>query len=323
MLKLRLCRWFLVFLLLTTGVMASAEETYTETDYITGLYNILSELDTLIRESGSKDEVVSETYFLVDRMLKENKLSFMITHNYLGLLFAASFNVNDQQRAWLSIDRQLIEAYPTRKALVFAILIHEYRHAYDYFTIDDYVEIRGKNEIENYLYEMEALFLEALFIKHYLNGYPLGNFEQYLLASLEGDDLSGASCLFKQVDKDIVYSIYAMVIGVNEGQVPLADLLQLIDVCLEQSLVDVQKETASAWERYINLIRAYTLHYYLSKLTAALDGRQRSAAEIQEFALFAERANEKLQQLRQFLQQDEVEQFLNNYRQEVLEFMGQ
>lgn len=69
---------------------------------------------------------------------------------------------------------------------------------------------------------MDALFVEALFIKHYLaeNGYQLGNFEKYLLASLENDDLSGASSLFKQVDKDIIYSTYTMVIGVNEGKKP-------------------------------------------------------------------------------------------------------
>ena len=36
------------------------------------------------------------------------------------------------------------------------MLIHEYRHAYDYFTVIDYIEVTTENEIERYLYEMDA-----------------------------------------------------------------------------------------------------------------------------------------------------------------------
>lgn len=86
-------------------------------------------------------------------------------------------------------------------------------------------------------------------------------------------------------------------------------------------MIDVQKEYASPWERYTQLIKAHTLQYYLSKLTGALDGGERSDGELQEFALFEKRANQKLDQLRRFLSQDSVEQFLLNYRQAVLEYM--
>ena len=54
----------------------------------------------------------------------------------------------------------------------------------------------------------------------------------------------------------------------------------------------IQKEDISGKIYIFN--KSYTLHYYLPKLTEGLDGSKRSAAEIQEYELFAERANEKL-----------------------------
>ena len=317
-------KWFIIFLLLAVSVIAYAGKTYAETDYITKLDQILSELDTLFKEAQSQEDSVSETYYFVTRLLKENKLSFEITDNYpWSLLSASGFFVDDQRKAWISIDRQLIEAYPVRKELIFSMLIHEYRHAYDYFTVDDYIEVTTENEIERYLYEMDALLVEALFVKYYLveNGYQIGNFEKYLLASLEADDLIGASSLYKQVDQYIIYSTYSMVIRVNEGEIPLAELLEKIDADLEEVVNDLQKEDISPWEKYIYSIRAYTLHYYLPKLTEGLDGSKRSAAEIQEYELFAERANEKLVRIRQFLNDDSVREFLINYRKGLLEFL--
>jgi len=283
---------------------------------------IFKELDSILRYSGSKETVVNEIFSNVDQMIKDEKLLFAIMDKYPGPLYASSFYVDEQNQAWIGIDKELIDMYPERKELVFSIIIHEYKHAYDYLTVENYVEHRN-DEIEDYLYEMDALFVEALFIKYYLaeNGYNLGNFERYLLASLDMDDLNSASTLFKKVDKGIIYSTYGMIIAVNEGNTTLYELLTKIDNDLDQIIIDSQKVYESDWEKYVHLVEANTLQYYLPILVKSIDGSKRNPTETQEFAIFAENANQKLDQIYEYLQQDSKQQFLINYHKDILGYM--
>jgi hypothetical protein len=69
------------------------------------------------------------------------------------------------------------------------------------------------------MYEMDSLFIEALFIRDFLSPRykNLTALEQYILTSLEKDNLASVAMVFMAVDMDLTYDLYGIGKKLDKG----------------------------------------------------------------------------------------------------------
>jgi hypothetical protein len=92
------------------------------------------------------------------------------------------------------------------------VIMHEMKHAHDYFKIGDKYNAYMKNPLERFMYEMDSLFIEALFIRDFLapRYKDITDFERYVLTSLENDNLASVALVFMKEDMDLTYDLYKL-----------------------------------------------------------------------------------------------------------------
>ena len=214
--------------------------------------NIVRSLQTIVNKSSQSNPQVKN---VINAMFKkmDNKelyinIDFKIGKNiYDGGNFAIPIGSTDKPH--LSISPFLIELYKTQPSIVYSILVHEFTHAYSYFNDKEGFIKDQKNELELYLYEMDASYIEALFIRDYLvpQKMQLTKFENLLLQSNEEDELSTFSIIMRNTDKDLAYAMIGIVTDKQDYNGKLRSIEELGKALLKNVVFD---EKMSEWEKY-------------------------------------------------------------------------
>ncbi|MDR2658840.1 MAG: hypothetical protein LBC27_02460 [Spirochaetaceae bacterium] len=162
------------------------------------IYTILNNFSTII-ENNQIITNVHETFVLSENAVRNNGVTFKIDQRLDKILNGMSFNIYESGEISLVFGIKYLETYSPNSSIHYSILIHEYRHLHDYLKNGIVFMDAKKDEKESYWYELDALRIEAEFIKYYLAGkYNLSKFEEYLLYSFENNNLNTASILLQK-----------------------------------------------------------------------------------------------------------------------------
>ena len=161
---------------------------------------------------ASKNPEIAKRANAANKLLQSGKVKVnLIFPNAEKPLSSAEFCLDENTQPALTIKPALIHAYKNNKSLVFAMLMHEIDHIYNYGKDPDWFFEASKNDpLEKYLFEMDAAFIEALFLRDESipRKWKLSKFENYLIDSFNSDNLASYSFVFQMVDIDFIYTIY-------------------------------------------------------------------------------------------------------------------
>jgi len=206
--------------------------------------------------------------------LEDQRLHIQIPPDDPGTpLSGAEFILDGGNKPALLVRTAFMKLYPRHKSFVFAVLMHETAHASDYLRFPDGFFRQRKDGIERYLYEMDAAYVEGLFIREVSKprGWKLSPFEGYLLQSLDKDNLKSYSTAFLMTDMSFVYTYYKA----REGSEPLDTLAASFVAWGRRMKADfLQCKEGDEWTRYQALVSIRTFVVYGSELAATLVSRR-------------------------------------------------
>ena len=203
-----------IFVLLITSIFLTQAISATPTQDLKRLeirFNkILSNLDSIIVNSKVQDEMVRQHYDFIKNKISTGELPVVydstLTNDFYG---CAGFIVYDRKVSptTISFGNFLIDKYPKHPELIYAIIISTFQSAYDYYTNTKLFLIGATNKIEKSYFEMDAMTVEALFLKKYIKDKSkLGYVEKYLVSDLDAG-LAGSATLFSKIDLNLLHQI--------------------------------------------------------------------------------------------------------------------
>jgi hypothetical protein len=254
------CLFFLISVCFLFGDSPDTEQRHTYY-FSEKLHLIFYELCDLVENSNPANEILVQRIDLIRSKIEHNKLLLLMTDEALSnALFGAYFSFsldNSKQKPVISLDKYLLALYPRQKSLVFSLLIHELQHAYNYFMNYKAFITTYNNLLENYLYEMDAYHVEALFIRDVLmtQNFPLTDFEKLLVSSFENDNLDYFSFVFKNLDMRLVYYLYNVTLNKQSAEENIEELIHV-----GKELIDFFKfpEQDDEWKQFVSLIPMHT-----------------------------------------------------------------
>ncbi len=264
-----ICR--ILFILTTTILFLSCVSTDMPEKTDIG---IIDELHKEIRDiiSNGDNELLKDMIFVTDYQISNDNLNIYIVDTIEELeeskMGNAIFQYMTNESSILPkiiIERKILRFLPDNKSLVMGILIHELSHAYMYFNNKEVFKSLSENILDKYLYEMDSLYIEALFYKECQKlEYKYKRFEYYITQSLENDNLGDASLFLYKVDNKLIWHMLSLNDEVISGDMTYPDLFKTV-IELSQTLIQNWKENIEDNEkRYKNLISITTFDQYIA-----------------------------------------------------------
>lgn len=163
---------------------------------------------------------VAKRFLYVKEKIDNGKLLILTRHNNINfdIRNAACFyppnteGYNEKIPA-IALSSYLYDLFEKHPSLTYAIVVHEICHAYDYFiNNDEFMLYYTGNEFEGYMYEMDAIYLETMFINDFIDTteYTLTSFEKYLSRCYKKRDLNSVSITFKNLDNNVSRRLYEL-----------------------------------------------------------------------------------------------------------------
>ena len=215
------------FLLFIFPSFGWCEEGKTEQGYERKTEIILEDLLSLVASKNpEKDDQVPKFCKLIKEKIDNKEMLYGVENNadrdvFNGASFV--FATDGKQKPALVLKEALIDCFPKHRSLVLGILVHEIQHAFSFFQHPDYHRTVCNNPLEKFLFEMDAYFIEASFLRDYVldDKSDLTPFEKLLLVSLAKDNLSGFARIILNQDRDLVYHLY----GYRDDKTPLKETI--------------------------------------------------------------------------------------------------
>lgn len=200
-------------------------------EYRALLTDILRVLDDLIL-SGPPEGEVRAIYSMVRIAMNEDRVQLALGNEDLDRLQSVYFSADGSadQPGYLVIAPSYFELLSSQPSLALSLMVEAMGHAANFLRLGEEFGARYDEALDLYLFSMDALYLQTLFVDQYLaSSYHLSPFEEYLLESLTVDNLSSVSLFFRGVDQDIVYSLLEQSQAVRQGRLSLNDFLRRVE----------------------------------------------------------------------------------------------
>jgi len=223
---------------------------------------IMVDLDSVISNSKNQDKILVEHYNFIKNKIYNKELLIKydstLNNDFFG---CAGFNIaiDNSKDIYLSYGKYVVDKYQKYPALVYAIIINTFQSAYDYYNHQRLFLISTKNPIEKTYFKIDALTLEALFLKVYMNDSPnkLGYFEKLLIGDLSYN-LNSVSTLFEETDLGLLHKIDMIK---SEKLNSTKSLQKFIDIGTEL-LKNTDFKSDSKWKNYCSVVTLKTYVYY-------------------------------------------------------------
>lgn len=166
---------------------------------------MMSDLERIVG-SSSADDLVHEA-LRAGRTAEQDGIPYLLHEKGEGILDGMSFtHEKDTGQFGLSFGTAFLDSYWTGSTAHLSVLVHELWHLRDYRR-DSVAFTKGSNDAkEKFWYELDAMHVEAEFVKNYLDPDSLSRFEAFVLQSYTNDNLNGlAMVLHKQSEKVFFY----------------------------------------------------------------------------------------------------------------------
>lgn len=148
----------------------------------------------------------------------------------------------------------IVETYKKHPSIIKAIFIHEFQHIYDMKTKPKLVKISKNNQIEELYFEIDALYIEALFIENYIEPKTnLSPLEKYLYNDLQ-NHMAGVATLIKMADIDLVHKMDKYRDSNSSYEDTIKEFEQLGKSTHEEYKINVDDSNWSKYCKYVTLI---------------------------------------------------------------------
>lgn len=210
----------------------SSVESSEETDYKAVVDQILTDIHKIATHADQP--MVKEAYYYVKEKMNNENFAFTINQRRSETIYGtASYGTYKQPKGnmegVIEINVHLLDMYKEHPATIMSIVFHEFQHVRDHFSFDGMSENYNNDPLEQFLYEMDASFLQSLFLIEAAKTYPVDSlYMDYLISSVKQDDLQRLSVDFYGKNKEMVYPLYSMRRQVEEGQMSLDQYLTIL-----------------------------------------------------------------------------------------------
>jgi hypothetical protein len=265
-----------LFILINLSIFLYAEDESVAIDinsYQRIIFTILDNLSDII-ENNPASEIVYSTYSISENAIRNNELTFKISTNSNTVLGGMSFNIYESGEISLVFGLKYLDTYNPNSSIHYSILIHEYRHLCDYLRNSEaFVNAKARNDFkESYWYELDALRIEAEFIKYYLVGkFSLSRFEEYILESFERDNLDSASIFLQRESMYYFFYFDNMETRYREKEISKEEIINRLEREGEM-LINKFYEGETQFSSFVNYIEISTFRKYLTRILAILVG---------------------------------------------------
>jgi hypothetical protein len=189
------------------------------------------------------------------------------------ILSGMSFNTYESGEISLAFGLKYLDTYRPDSSIHYSILLHEYRHLYDYLRLgENYIDAHDDYK-EDYWFELDAMRIETEFIKDYLaDTFTLSKYEEYLSQSLENDHLNSASILFLKVSMDVFFHFDRLenmyLNNEIDKEVIIQDLVQS-----GQKFINAYHENNNNFITYCHYIEIVTFRRYLVRILRTMNDK--------------------------------------------------
>ncbi|MBN2547177.1 MAG: hypothetical protein JXB50_15350, partial [Spirochaetes bacterium] len=254
-------------------------------------YRIFYDLYNLIYQNKDNNKYVYDTINFIKNKIEADELLLLVDHksdnkNILaGAYFVADLKGRSKNKPYILFDKSIISIYNYQKSIVYSLMIHEIRHAYDYYTNFGLFSVTDYNLLEKYRFQMDAIYAEALLIQNFLvpNNYSLTDFEKILLESLQKNNLHEYSVVFEMTDMHLIYRIYDFFGNNDSYEKNYKDLIEIGNKLLADfnGINNIDED----WKKYQIYISLYSYLRYLPQVAYNIINSKHKKMEPNEFIL--------------------------------------
>lgn len=196
----------------------------------------------------------------------EDELPFIINKRVDSYISSARFKYKDNGNyPHIELNENIFDLYENHSSLFQGIIFHELFHAYILFTNKDYFLSVRDDIIEQYMYEMDALNIEATYFTYLSKNYDLvmTPFEQYMINSFSKDNLGGVSYLLKTKDMDLIYYLSNLSNSYLRQEIDISYVLdEVIQIGNYVSALDIIG--AEGWKKYTSVCTQLTYSQHIA-----------------------------------------------------------
>jgi hypothetical protein len=226
-------------------------------------------------------ENVYKTFAFAEKVINNKEIAFEINPNInpeinkklaSSILGGMYFSKSPSEAICLVFGQKYLDTYKKDSTIHYTILIHEFKHLFDYFQNKS--SFFNSNKKEQFYNELEANKIEVEFIKNYLAGkFNLTTCETYILKSFENDNLESWTILNRKESADIYRFIFDLEIKYKQNTISKEQLINYLvkksDQLLEKSdqflnIDDIYNTNRNdVFPRYAHYIRIKTFEKYI------------------------------------------------------------
>ena len=243
--------------------------------------------DGVIRKDNGKNRQVLERYQFFKTKMKNQELQIVVDHNlpediYDGMGFDPDYPGVNQPG--IGISPYFVSVHRKAPSIVYAALMHQIQHVYDYFTNRELFLVSQNNMLEKYLFETDAVYMEGMFIRDCLSAqnYKLTSYESFLLQSMEQDNLARFSTVAMGIDMDIAYGL----VRISKAGQPKGEKLQMVEA-MGRKLMEATAipENTPELKKYNIAVQLATYCLFAPQTLADIEARENPAYDCQAFRL--------------------------------------
>ena len=256
-----------VILLSITIVLHGEDTSGIDVDYYGDrIFSLIGNFSRII-ENNRANMLVYDTFVVSNSAVRGNTVQLSIDPSLNTVLSGMQLRIHPTGQVSLVFGPRFLDTYTPGSSIHYAILMHEYRHLHDYIRNGDHYRDARNFIFGAYRYELDAYRIQAEFIKHYLSGeqYTLSRFEQFLLASLEGDNLNSASVFLLREGMNVYFGLNRIEIGLLENTISSENALGEL-LHRGNYLLNSYHEAEGSFDRFFNYIELLTFNKYMIAL---------------------------------------------------------
>ena len=311
-------RKILFTILLSLRILVYAEEQDYEIDinkYQNIIFTIIANLDSIM-ENNQNSEIVYNSFIISKNAIRNKDVTFKIDPKLDTILSGMNFTTYESGEISFVFGLKYLDTYYPGSSIHYSILIHEYRHLHDYLTNKTAFINAKTNEKESYWYEMDAIRIEAEFIKYYLEGkYNLSRFEAYLLYSFEDNNLNTASIFLKRESWSIFWYFDNMEKRFTENKITKEEIIKELEQTGNLHINNYYSEAGEDYVRFIRYIEISTFRKHLIRLlTIIIEKPEMTWGEVFEQYPQIEEIYKKMSEIIENSNKDQM-QYLNSLYQ--------